>query len=496
MRLTIYGKMMLGFALIILVMILANAYLLSQLEVLSATIHTVLSSGVRAIDAARQISPLLDDEERHARKFLATADTLYYGLYSDVATQVSLRLDSLRTRTRGTEDIAFLLPAAMTHAALLDSLAGARQAQREQRTFRLGQDDVGDSIAAIRAHIDAYASRTERSITAAVSGLDESVARSLSVAMIVTLATFAAAIVGAFLIARTITRPLNVLRAGTRRVARGDFRPISVRSRDEIAQLASAFNTMSARLKLSNDQRTEMLHQISHEIRTPLQSIYSAYHLLSNQIPGPVTEGQQKLLETVRNNVDRIADFSNRFLDLARIESGMMTFSFQARDLADVIAPAVESARVSGAARGIRIRIETRPAPRARIDTDTMLQVIGNLLTNALKYTASGGEVTVEVGPSETGVRLSVHDTGVGIPAEDLPKLFRKFSQASNTAVAGSRGSGLGLAMVKAIVEAHGGTVGVTSTLGQGSTFTVDLPAAPQATGAAGDDAQRKEAAS
>ena len=494
MRLTIYGKMMLGFSLVIIVMILASAYLLSQLDVLSATVHTVLTSGVRTIDAARQISPLLDDEERHARKFLATSDTLYYMLYTDVASQVGLRLDSLYMHTRGAEDQAVLGAARETHAVLQGSIASARQAQRERRGFLLSQDAVGDSIASVRGRLDAYISRREQRITFSVRGLDEAIAQSLNVAMIITLGTLVAAVVAALLIARTITRPLNVLRSGTRRVARGDFRPIRVRSRDEIAQLANAFNDMSARLKLSNDQRTEMLHQISHEIRTPLQSIYSAYHLLANQISGPVTDAQLKLLDTVRNNVDRIADFSNRFLDLAKIESGMMTFTFTVQDLADVIIPVVESARVSAAARGIRIHTETRPAPRARIDTDTMLQVVSNLLTNALKYTPSGGDIVIEVGPSDRGVCLSVRDTGVGIPADDIPKLFQKFSQASNTAVTGTRGSGLGLAMVKAIVEQHGGTVGVSSTVGHGSTFTVDLPAAPDPTVAAGNDSQRKEA--
>jgi signal transduction histidine kinase len=221
-----------------------------------------------------------------------------------------------------------------------------------------------------------------------------------------------------------------------------------------------------------------MMQQISHEIRNPLQSMYAAYYLLSQQVAGPLTEGQQTVVENIRNNIDRISDFSTQFLDLAKIETGVMRFTLETAPLAKVIAPAVQNARVVAQERGITLIVEESDAPPVHVDAGKIEQVATNYLTNALKFTPRGGTVTVRVESCDIGARLSVTDTGLGIPPEDLPKLFTKFFQAKNSGTAGKKGTGLGLALVRAIVEQHGGTVHAASELGSGSTFSADFLAA------------------
>jgi len=235
---------------------------------------------------------------------------------------------------------------------------------------------------------------------------------------------------------------------------------------------------MSERLKRSNELRTEMMQQISHEIRNPLQSMYAAYYLLSQHITGPLTDEQHKVIGNIKNNIDRISDFSTHFLDLAKIEAGVMPFAPETVDLATVISPAVQSAQLIARERNISLSMETAEAPRVTVDPGKIEQVATNFLTNALKYTPEGGTITVRVGPSKLGAQFTVTDTGVGIPPEDVPKLFTKFFQAKNSGQAERKGTGLGLALVRAIVEQHGGKVHAESVLGSGSTFAADFPPA------------------
>jgi signal transduction histidine kinase len=291
--------------------------------------------------------------------------------------------------------------------------------------------------------------------------------------------TLLAAIAIALIITRTITRPIGVLIRGTERVARSSFEPITVSSHDEIALLADAFNDMSAKLKKVNELRSDLTHQISHELRTPLQTILSAQHLLAGLKLGPLTEEQQRLLGVIRGSVDKLIRFTNQFLDIAKIEAGMMEYRFTHTDPLSVVRPAVEDAKLIASPKDVTINFSTHPVPEILADTEKLSQVVSNLLSNAVKYSPRGGTVDVEVQRCETGVRITVRDFGIGIPTEDLPKVFTKFYQAKNVSGANSTGTGVGLALVKAFVEGHGGSVHVESSPNSGSTFTVDLPAAP-----------------
>jgi signal transduction histidine kinase len=251
-----------------------------------------------------------------------------------------------------------------------------------------------------------------------------------------------------------------------------------VASHDETALLADAVNDMGNQLKQINEYKAGMMRQISHELRTPLQTILSAQYILSEQKLGRLNPEQLRLLGSMRGNIDKLIKFTNAFLDIAKIEAGKMEYEMVLADLLSIVASAVEDAQVLAERKGVQISVSASPIPYVMADVEKLSQVFSNLVSNAIKYTEKGGQITITAARNNSGARITVADTGVGIASEDLPKIFTKFYQASNVSKAGAKGTGLGLALVKAFVEGHGGTVSVASTINVGTTFTVDLPGA------------------
>ena len=470
---SIYGKMVLGFGVIILVLVLVNGLILIQLREFSDTVRVMLSTDVRSIDVARQARTLLSEEERNARKLLVTGDTLYRMLFADAASLSRSLVDSVLLGVSAPRERDAVKEISLSHTRFYRSVMRLRGSAGS-----VSEAAVIDTVAHLQDALDGLIARTRENVNRSMTDLEADTERALERAALLTIGALLGTLFVAFFITRTITRPLKALQAGTRNVLEGVHVPIRVSSRDEIAGLAEDFNDMSARLKRSNELRTEMMQQISHEIRNPLQSMYAAYYLLSQQIAGPVTDEQRKVLATIKNNIDRISDFSTHFLDLAKIEAGVMPFVPETVNLADVIDPAVKSAQLVARERNITLTMEAADAPPVTVDPGKIEQVATNYLTNALKYTPQGGTITVRVGPSDLGAQFTVTDSGVGIPPEDLPKLFTKFFQAKNSGTAGRKGTGLGLALVRAIVEQHGGKVYAESVLGSGSTFAAEFPPA------------------
>jgi two-component system sensor histidine kinase GlrK len=302
--------------------------------------------------------------------------------------------------------------------------------------------------------------------------------RSSNAAYFLTIGALAGALGVAFFIARTINKPIARLIAGTDRIAHGSFDTIPVTSHDEIGLLTLAVNDMSERLKEINDLKTELMHHISHELRAPLQAMRSANDFLAEQRFGTLNNQQLRLLGFIRDGINRISRFSNQFLDIAKIESGRMEYHFSKTDILPIVAHEVDDAKLTAYRKSISIKLQSENTRLIKADVEKIGQIMSNLLTNAIKYTGEGGSIDVTVAPSEFGTKVSVKDSGVGIPADDLTKIFTKFYQAKNANKVSTKGTGVGLALVKAFAEGHGGNVSVESAVGVGTTFTVDFPAA------------------
>ena len=308
----------------------------------------------------------------------------------------------------------------------------------------------------------------------------------MDTAVIILILSLIVAMVTAILIARTVIRPIQALKEGTEKVSSGHYDTIPITSSDEIADLTREFNQMSNKLKQLDEMRIQLMSEISHEMRSPLQVIKAGCHMIARSKDAPpLTQKQTDAVALINQAANRIHRFVNSFLDIVKIESGLMQFYFLPTDMLELMTPLVQEAELLGQSRQIKVDFQHDKIRPIAIDRDKMTQVISNMISNAMKYTPADGTTTIRVlktfemngsATSKEFVRIDVQDTGVGIPPDDLEKLFTKFFQASNKAVVSEKGSGLGLALVKHVTEAHGGKVSVSSRLNEGSTFSVFLP--------------------
>ena len=229
------------------------------------------------------------------------------------------------------------------------------------------------------------------------------------------------------------------------------------------------------KFRLVDQLKSDMVSTVSHELKTPLTSIQMAVHLLLEELVGPLTPKQVELLLAARQDSDRLLAMVNDLLDLTRIEQGRLRLDRQPVAPRELIGEAIERFETRARDAGIALEADVaRDLPEVLADRERIGHVFDNLIGNALRHTGRGGKVRLSARALDGAVRLSVADTGAGIPAEHLPHIFEKFYQVPGTRHDG--GAGLGLAIVREIVGAHGGQVSVTSHPGSETAFSFTLP--------------------
>lgn len=235
--------------------------------------------------------------------------------------------------------------------------------------------------------------------------------------------------------------------------------------------------------------KSDFMAAVSHELRTPMTSIRGYVDLLSGEVVGPLNAAQQKFLEKIRYNTNHMVEMVNDLIDVSEISAEGIEIAPQPVDLAEAIGGAGVAVQEMIEQKKLDLTFHLQEGlPPVLADPNRLQQIIVNLLENACKYTPPGGHIAVHAElrhegaagtPSGDYVLISVEDSGVGIPPEELPRIFERFYHSPNPLVAEAGGAGLGLSITKALVEAHGGQISVESEVGKGSTFTVALPAAP-----------------
>ena len=285
-----------------------------------------------------------------------------------------------------------------------------------------------------------------------------------------------AAVAVSLLLARQIAAPVRALTAAARQVAAGDLEQrVAVRSTDELGELAGAFNALTAALAHHEMLRRQMVADIAHELRTPLAVIQANLEALVDGVRPLSTAAVADIHQDTQLLGRLIADLR----DLSLAEAGQLPLRREVTDLGSLARSSVERFAPHAAAKGVRlaVEVETTPPP-VDVDPDRIAQVLGNLLDNALRHTPAGGAVSVRVeqGKEARVVQVTVRDTGRGIAPEHLSNVFERFYRADGARSRRSGGSGIGLAVVKQLVEAHGGRVWVESVPGQGARFRFVLP--------------------
>ncbi len=283
------------------------------------------------------------------------------------------------------------------------------------------------------------------------------------------------ALILGLLIARTLTRPTRELTAATRAMAQGDLhQQVPVRSRDEMGELAQAFNQMSADLSRATQLRQQMTADIAHDLRTPLTVIGGYVEALRDQVLLPTPERFDMIYSEVQHLQQLVEDL--RTLSLA--DAGELRLNRKP------IAPRTFLNQVAALfqhradQQHITLSVDAADTlPTINVDEGRLIQVLSNLIANALRYTPDGGHITLGALDRSGGVELIVRDDGAGIPVEALPHIFDRFYRADQSRQQTDGESGLGLAIARSIVEAHGGTITAMSAgVGSGSTFAVYLP--------------------
>jgi len=436
---------------------------------------------MRAVPAIETASGLPESFRRLVRleaKHLVLRDRAYADLWNERATRAASELDRLGTLLVTPDEI-------MWHRRTVAAFADYR-GHVEQARVHLARGEVERAQQISERPAREAAEQAETSVIKLTAASNAALGRAQADAATLAARTWTA-VVGAFLgglvvalaatglVAYRMTRSLRRLSRATRDLADGAFTDALPEDRnDEIGDLGRAFNRMAARLKEVDALKEDFFSHISHDLRNPLTGIRGAAQLLIQGKAGrPLDPRQAHLVRIIDESVDRTLGLVNQILDVTRLRARLMPLERRPVDLAKLVLRGLDELSPAAEEAGIALGSTTSGADfTVQGDEAGLMRVVTNLVGNAIKFTPRGGSVSVQVRDWGAEIELRVTDTGEGIAAAALPRIFDPYRQAH----AGRNGSGLGLAVVKGFIEAHGGRVDVESEVGKGSVFVVTLP--------------------
>jgi len=478
---TLRTRLMLTWAAIVALFLLTALYGLSRLTKMQGIAEDLQGYDATASVTLGRLQTTLAELDRYLRSHVAYPDpelreNIFQALetaggYLETLSGTTSREAAAQTRLR----LRALGDASREVVALVDA------GRSEDATSYL--ETVKEALAETQVSLDVLAGDIDRRSAARVRQAQDISSAASTTTMIALAAAFLIATLLGFWTTRVLTSPLRKVRGAMSRVADGDFvvpAGLPYERRDEIGDLARSFRTMTGKLAELDRMKAEFISVASHELKTPLNVIGGYAELLDDGVYGDVSEEQREALDSIRDQTRVLTDLVNQILDISRIEAG--GFHVERMD--------VESRELFGAVRrmfeplakqkGIQFDVVVDDGFPTRIHADPdrlRNEVLGNLLSNAFKFTPEGGEIRVDARSGTDGdLVIHVRDSGSGIPEEQLGFIFEKFYQVGSEARV--KGSGLGLAIAREIVESHEGSIEASSRPGQGTTFTIHLPAA------------------
>jgi len=478
-RLSLFSRLTLGYLTIFLIVALASGYAVLQLREVRNRTESILKIDTRLLDHEKTLADLLLAQSRAEQKFTITKDEVWYLQFERLQIDFESRLQS--ALALGDSAATSILRQVAIYFHRYEELVSAEaRLVRANKAYRQAQykQDKDALIDSMLAAFEKLRVNQQQLTRVKVAELAAAADQAGEVSGLIAIACLLAIVLLSLLITKSITRPIGLLKNKTREIAQGNFEgKLQVRSPPEIGELAAAINSMCEKLQELDRLKADFFAYMSHELRTPLTAIKEGTGLLLDGVGGDTTDKQRKLLSILAEESNRLINVVSSLLDLSKMEAGMMVYDFEVthveplikRALAE-ITPLVEAKRIK-----LENEVEATLMP-VRIDPERILQVLRNLLGNAVKFTPNGGLVRIAAKPADGKLAISVKDSGPGIAAESLTSIFEKFNQGSRQSPYTRQGTGLGLAIAKTIITTHGGKIWAESELGKGSTFVFVLP--------------------
>lgn len=500
---TVAGRIATGMGVVLSLLLVILAWDVALVDELAEVNQSLSEVNFRASTGALQQARLLNRIDEFTRKYYVTEDVAYAHRLADLRLEYAQQLSEMQALDLSPSirsQVSTLLGEWDSYWSLLVKYSEAE---------KIGRTASSEMQSAELAALGRIQERLRRVTDAAQMQVLDQALRSVEVsgrARRLSWSIAASALLLSLLILwltiRSISRPLIQLTHGTQAVAAGEFSvQLETRGRDELSRLASSFNLMVRRLGEAERAKKDFLSHVSHELKTPLASMYETNELMLEEIPGPLNDKQKRFLTLNLDSSRRLSAMISKLLDLSRMEAGAMEYDFRIKDLVELVRTAVAGFEARARDQDVRLTLQMPSTPvQVSCDYDRMIQVMQNLLDNALKFTPAGSAIEIRVLPpavpitrpdwvdhteseisqmSSEMVVIEVADCGPGIPEDQKPLIFRRFHQISQTGSEHPTGGvGLGLAICGEITEAHQGWMGLRDKEGAGSVFMVALPAA------------------
>ncbi|MBI5585475.1 MAG: HAMP domain-containing histidine kinase [Deltaproteobacteria bacterium] len=459
---------------------LISGFIIYKLRDFSVETNRILILENRIQEYSRKLTDALLSQVRYEKKYFLLKDSLLYDQFLLAKGEFLQNLMEARALPIGPQEKTLLGEIALQHEqheALVEK--GLRS---KPRLFRSELDSLNkekeETVNAIIRHLEALKEISQQNNLRRFRELGEAQEASLQFIIYIGAAALGLIVMISWIITRSITRPIGLLVDKTREMGEGRYPgDLKIKSPPEVARLNRAFNDMCDRLNKIDKMKSDFFSIMSHELRTPLTSIREGTNLLLEGVGGDLKEKQKKLLGIISEESNRLIELVNSLLDLAKMEAGMMPFHFSRMDFSPVITITAQLMEPLLASKKISLKLDyPDTGPAVRVDNERIMQVIKNLLANAIRFSLEGGTIQVSLKNRGGFLEIAVHDQGPGIPPDQLKHIFEKFRQVELPGGLSSKGTGLGLAIVKQIITAHGGKVWAESEIGKGSSFFFTLP--------------------
>lgn len=487
MRLNILTRLIAGYLIILLGSSLISGIVIFELRDFSLETNEILVQENRIQEYTRKLTDALLSQSRYEKKYAILKDPAIYNQYFQAQEDFRQQLAEARTAQGGARERMLMDQIAQgqkQYSSLIEEVLPVersknRAAKREREQAREEREQAKEeAVNQLIGQLEQLRVSAQQNNLDRIRKLGEAQEDSLRFILYIGAVALVLLVGISLLITRGITRPIALLVEKTKEMAQGNYPgDLNITSPPEVARLNQAFNIMCDQLNKIDKMKSDFFSIMSHELRTPLTSIREGTSLLLEGVGGTLNEKQQKLMGIVSEESNRLIALVNSLLDLTKMEAGMMQFNFSRMNplpLFTIAAQLLEPLLVN---KKLALRLELPESlPAVPLDNDRMLQVLKNLLGNAIKFTPEGGTITVAAGVQSGGIQVSVLDTGPGLSGDQLQLIFDKFRQVTSPGGPMPKGTGLGLAIVKQIITAHGGKVWAESKPGRGSTFFFTLP--------------------